>query len=98
MHFKAFQDEGIELKLEYKMEQLFGVLVAQRVLRFTPVQCEKETVYIPSSSPSLNVGNAPYDCDDAMSENSAFNHNQANREWQEVWNDNSPIPSPTPSP
>ena len=33
-----------------------------------------------------------------MSKNNAFNHNQANREWQEFCNDNSPISSPTPSP
>ena len=51
------------------------------MLRFTPVQCEKETVYIPSPPPGLNVGNAPYDYDDEISENNAFNHNQANREW-----------------
>ena len=96
MHFKAFQDEGIEPKLEYNMEQQFRVSIAQGVLRFTPIQHEKETVYTPSPPLGLNVGNAPYDCDDEMSENSAFNHRQDNREWQEVWNDNSPIPSPTP--
>ena len=98
MHFKAFQDAGIELELEYKMEQLFRVSVAQEVHRFTLVQREKETIYIPSPPLSLNVGNAPYDCADEMSENSALNHNQANREWQEFWNDNSPISSPTRSP
>ena len=75
MPFKAFQDEGIEPELGYKMEQLFRVSVAQGVLRFTRVQREKETIYILSPPPCLNVGNAPYDCDDEMSENSAFNHN-----------------------
>ena len=50
------------------------------MLRFTSVQCEKETIYIPSLPLGLNVGNVPYDCDDEMSENSVFNHNQANRE------------------
>ena len=80
MHFKAFHDEGIEPELEYKMKQLFEVSVAQEVLRITSVQREKETVYITSPPLGLNVGNTPYDCDDEMSENSAFNHNQANRE------------------
>ena len=80
MHFKAFQGEGIEPELEYKMEQLFGFSVTQGVLKFTPVQREKETVYIPSPPLGLNVCNAPYDYDDEMSENSVFNHNQANRE------------------
>ena len=68
MHFKEFQNEGIEPELEYKMEQLFGVSVAHEVLRFTLVQCERETFYIPSPIPGLNVSNAPYDCDDEMSE------------------------------
>ncbi|KAL1814996.1 hypothetical protein ACET3Z_017570 [Daucus carota] len=49
IQFKAFRDEGIEPELEAKMEQLFGVSVAQGVHRFTPVQIEKEPVYIPST-------------------------------------------------
>ena len=50
------------------------------MLRFPSIQREKETIYIPSPSPGLNVGNAPYDCDGKKSENSVFNHNQAIRE------------------
>uniref|UniRef100_A0A803LBP0 DDE Tnp4 domain-containing protein n=1 Tax=Chenopodium quinoa TaxID=63459 RepID=A0A803LBP0_CHEQI len=95
-HYKAFQDEGIDPDLELKMDQLFGVLVAQGVHRFTPVQIEKEDVYIPSP-PSVNVGDVPFQYDDEMSENEAFNNIQSRREWQEVWNDNASIPSPSPT-
>ncbi|MBA0770127.1 hypothetical protein Gotri_018800 [Gossypium trilobum] len=87
MHFKAFQDEGIELELEYKMEQLSRVSVSQRgcykVINFTPGEHEKETIYIPSP-PNYNVGNAPYDCDDVMrskrgSENDASRSNKSSK-------------------
>lgn len=106
MHFKAFKDEGIEPELENKMEQLFGVLVDQRVHNKPSsvvdcsqhVECEKDTVPVPSPPPSLNVGDASYECDDEISENNAFDPNQANTEQQEqLRNDHhSPIPSPVP--
>ncbi|KAL2892391.1 L10-interacting MYB domain-containing protein [Bienertia sinuspersici] len=70
--FRSFQEEGIEPELEYKMEQLFGVSVAQGALRLTPGQREKESMYIPTP-----LENAPYDYDDDMSENDILNHNQA---------------------
>uniref|UniRef100_A0A803MZC3 Transposase n=1 Tax=Chenopodium quinoa TaxID=63459 RepID=A0A803MZC3_CHEQI len=81
-HYKAFQDEGIDPDLDLKMDQLFGVSVAQGVHRFTPVQIEKEDVYIPSP-PSVNFGDVPFQYDDEMSENEAFNNIQSRREWQE---------------
>ncbi|KAL2945210.1 L10-interacting MYB domain-containing protein [Bienertia sinuspersici] len=97
MHFRAFRDEGIEPELESKMEQLFGASISSGVdLVMDSSQREKETVPVPCSPPMLNVGDAPFDCDDELSENSACNHSQANIEWQELWNDQSPIPSPTP--
>ncbi|KAL2931696.1 L10-interacting MYB domain-containing protein [Bienertia sinuspersici] len=91
--FRSFQEEGIETELEYKMEQLFGVSVAQGTLRFTPGQREKESMYI-----STPLENAPYDYDDEMSENDILNPNQASQQWQEVWNESSLNPSPSPSP
>ncbi|KAK5819831.1 hypothetical protein PVK06_024860 [Gossypium arboreum] len=66
-------------------------------INFTLGEREKETIYI-LSLPNYNVGNAPYDYDDVMSENNGFNHNQANMGWQEVWNDFSLVPSPSHSP
>lgn len=103
IHFKAFKDEGIEPELESKMEQLFGVSVDDGVHVQTPVrncsqhvQCDKEAVHLPSPPPSLNVGDAPYDCNDEISENNAFDHNQVNKEQQLLQNDHSPIHSPTP--
>ncbi|XP_021715068.1 uncharacterized protein LOC110683039 [Chenopodium quinoa] len=102
MHFRAFKDEGIEPELENKMEQLFGVSVDQGMYSHTPVidcsqgvQCEKEAVPI-TSPPSLNVGDAPYNCDDEISENNAFNCSLDDMEQQEPHNDHTPIPSPTP--
>uniref|UniRef100_A0A803MX57 DDE Tnp4 domain-containing protein n=1 Tax=Chenopodium quinoa TaxID=63459 RepID=A0A803MX57_CHEQI len=65
-HYKAFQDEGIDPDLELKMDQLFGISVAQGVHRFTLVQIEEEDVYIPSP-PSVNVGDIPFQYDDEMS-------------------------------
>ncbi|KMT03747.1 hypothetical protein BVRB_8g188950 [Beta vulgaris subsp. vulgaris] len=85
------------------MEQLFGSSVAQGGLKFTPVQRPKELVYIPStthihSSPldATNVGNVMVDNEDVMSDNGDLNHNETNMEWQEVWNDSTPLPSPSP--
>ncbi|XP_056690548.1 uncharacterized protein [Spinacia oleracea] len=78
------------------MEQLFGVSVAQGVHRFTPVQIEKEVLYIPSPPLSVNVGDASFPYDDEMSENNAHKNFQSSSAWKEVWNDNAYIPSPTP--
>lgn len=100
MHFRAFRDEGFEPELESKMDQLFAYTIANGVnpAEDSPqhVQCEKETAGAPSSTPILDTFDAPYDCDDEVSENSACNHSQANIEWQELWNDQSPVPSPIP--
>ncbi|KAK8549303.1 hypothetical protein V6N13_008979 [Hibiscus sabdariffa] len=57
IHFKAFQDEGIEPELEHKMEQLFGVSVAQGILKFTPVM---------DCSQHASVGYNQYECVDEM--------------------------------
>ncbi|KAK8534153.1 hypothetical protein V6N12_047546 [Hibiscus sabdariffa] len=57
MHFKAFQDERIEPELEHKMEQLFGISVAQRILKFTPVM---------DCSQHASVGYNQYECVDEM--------------------------------
>lgn len=54
IHFRAFQDEGIEPELEDKMKQLFGVSVAHRIHKFTPAEQEKETNCFSPSSSSLN--------------------------------------------
>ena len=75
------------------MEQLFGVSVA-RVLKFTPTQCENDTVYIPF--PNLNISNTSLEYDDLWSGSNAFDNNQTNKEWQEVWNDDNSTPSPLP--
>lgn len=89
------------------MEQLFGATVAQEGMKFTLVQCPKESVYIPSmtlvhihSSP-LGVcdgGNIMPDYDDVMSDNDHFYDNKTNIDWQEVWNDSTSLPFPSPSP
>ncbi|CAO2838179.1 unnamed protein product [Amaranthus hypochondriacus] len=97
IHFKAFQEEGIEPELESKMEQLFGVSVAQGVLKFTPAQCENDTGYIPSP-PNLKVSNTSHEYDDVWSGSNAFDNSQTNKDWQEVWNDYNSTPSPVPSP
>ena len=68
------------------MEQLFGVSIAQEVLKFTPAQCENDRVYI-SSPPNLNVSNTSHEYDDVWSGSNAFDNSQTNKEWQEVWND-----------
>ncbi|KAK8996767.1 hypothetical protein V6N11_020266 [Hibiscus sabdariffa] len=90
IHFKAFQDEGIEPELEYKMEQLFGVSVAQGVLKFTPgMDCSQHA----------SVGYNQYECVDEMtSENITFTCGETNEKWQEIWNDSSPRSSPIHSP
>ncbi|KAL4295914.1 hypothetical protein GQ457_12G012060 [Hibiscus cannabinus] len=90
IHFKAFKDEGIEPELEYKMEQLFGVSVAQGVLKFTPVM---------DCSQHASVGYNQYECVDEMtSENITFTCGETNEKWQEIWNDSSPRSSPIHSP
>ena len=75
------------------MEQLFGVSVAQGVHRFTPVQIEKEPVYIPSTPSSANLGDASFSRDDEMIENDILNI-QSDMEWKDVWDDNTSNPSP----
>ncbi|WCJ39612.1 hypothetical protein M5689_020589 [Euphorbia peplus] len=127
--FKAFQNEGLEPELECKMDQLFGVSVAQGAFKFTPTERAKETTYVPSSpiyiptppdtsafatnyenkttispSPSVYIPTLPtnpiddvtYGYDDDVSENVGFNHNESTRDWQEVWNDSTKIPSLSP--
>ncbi|KAL6583696.1 hypothetical protein OROMI_002985 [Orobanche minor] len=108
IQFKAFQDEGIEPDLESKMDQLFGVSVAQGAFKFTPVERAKETTNVPSlpmgPSPFVYIPTPPSniidlnDCDAEMSENVSFSHNQVTRDWQDVWNDYTQIPSHSPSP
>ncbi|KAL6569132.1 hypothetical protein OROHE_003413 [Orobanche hederae] len=88
IQFKAFQDEGIEPELEMKMEQLFGVSVAQRVLKFTPAQQKNEALYNFSPPPNINHCNTSFDYDEDMNEDDILNHTQTNKEWHEVWNDN----------
>ncbi|WCJ29493.1 hypothetical protein M5689_011126 [Euphorbia peplus] len=127
--FRAFQNEGLEPELECKMDQLFGVSVAQGAFKFTPIERAKETTYVPSSpiyiptppdtsafarnyenettvspSPSVYIPTLPtnpiddvtYGYDDDVSENVGFNHNESTRDWQEVWNDSTKIPSLSP--
>ncbi|KAL4272002.1 hypothetical protein GQ457_13G009300 [Hibiscus cannabinus] len=90
MHFKAFQDEGIEPEFEHKMEQLFGVSVAQGILKFTLVM---------DCSQHASVGYNQYECVDEMtSENITFTCGETNEKWQENWNDRSPRSSHIHSP
>ncbi|KAK8627398.1 hypothetical protein V6N13_135010 [Hibiscus sabdariffa] len=90
IHFKAFQDEGIESELEHKMEQLFGVSVAQGIHKFTPVM---------DCSQHASVGYNQYECVDEMTgENITFTCGETNEKWQEIWNDSSPRSSPIRSP
>ncbi|GMI68704.1 hypothetical protein like AT5G05800 [Hibiscus trionum] len=89
VHFKAFLDEGVEPELEHKMEQLFGISVAQGILKFTPVM---------DCSQHVNAGHNSYHCLDEMtSENISFSCGETNKNWQEIWNDNTPLSSPTHS-
>ncbi|KAK8661771.1 hypothetical protein V6N13_091366 [Hibiscus sabdariffa] len=86
----SFQDEGIEPELEYKMEQLFGVSVAQGVLKFTPVM---------DCSQHASVDYNQYECVDEMtSKNITFTCGETNEKWQEIWNDSRPRSSPIHSP
>lgn len=55
------------------MEQLIGVFFAWGVYRFTPVQNEKETVYIPSTPSSVNLSDASFSLDDEMIKNKILN-------------------------
>ncbi|KMS96855.1 hypothetical protein BVRB_8g199310 [Beta vulgaris subsp. vulgaris] len=103
MHFKAFQDEGVEPELDIKMEQLFGGSLAQRVHKFTPVtdcaqlaHCGKETIFTSSPPRNVTVDNEPHDFDEEISENNVQAPSEANMKWQEVSNDCSPILCPTP--
>ncbi|KAK1356478.1 hypothetical protein POM88_049734 [Heracleum sosnowskyi] len=94
IQFKAFKDEGIEPELESKMDQLFGVSAAQVLHRFTLVQNEKEYIYIPSPPSNANLGDALGFYDNEMIEGDILNNIQSNMEWKDVWDDNSPNPSP----
>ncbi|XP_056692197.1 uncharacterized protein [Spinacia oleracea] len=108
MHFKSFQFEGIEPELEYKMEKLFGVSVAQGGLKYTPVQRSNQappSVYIPLpplGAGNLNHGgnssNMPPEYDDQMSENGGIIHTQTNMDWQDTFHGSTPNPSSSPSP
>ncbi|KAL6563096.1 hypothetical protein OROHE_005683 [Orobanche hederae] len=90
VHFKQFQEEGVEPELESNMEMLFSVFVAQGFNKFTPAQREKETSILP---PSLNLSDSfnlieddEDDDDDNFKEIDASNSKDTTQKWKEVWN------------
>ncbi|XP_019185129.1 PREDICTED: uncharacterized protein LOC109180081 [Ipomoea nil] len=94
--FEAFREKGLELELEYKMDQIFG-LYAQGALKFTPI-ADRTQGHLQQEDDELHVDDTPHahldDMDETYGGNNCYNSNASNG----FWRDPSLTPTSTPIP